>query len=598
VHAVPPSPPPGIPRPGDFVGGRYAVQRIVERGAHSMTLLSHDPDRRSVAIVTLYPGSATDETVARFVAEARTASQIDSEHVARIYEVGALVDGAPFVAMEYVAGTDLGEMVAARGGPFPVAVAVDIVLQAVDAVASARAQGILHRDLRPGHLVLVSQGDRAEILKVLDFDLTPVRDPGVPPPSLFPLRRRPPRSHAYKPPERVLDAAVTDPRADVWSLGAVLFFLVTAAPPFPEGSPAEVLSAIVARSVDAMRTRLRDIPGPLADTILRCLEPSPDRRFADVAELGAALVPYGTGARTADAHRAKASLTPAPPPAFLNTMPLQVITAATPAVHPPTPPPPPVSPGPPMFPGEEHATLAFTPTPHAAMLIPGTPAPGLLAPSMTPVSVPPAEMLPVAMGPPLLAPPSLLAPPAMMPLDTLPYPSGVPAAAPPAPSRGSAGVILAAVGGLLFVAIVGVIVGVVIFRPRAPGVADPVAAETTAPPAVTAPPMPDPAPTVSAVVAPPPTENASTASAPPAVSAAAAPSDVPSAAPPGLPAPAPSMAPPPAASAAPEPEPEASTSTAATATAAPPVQTTAAPAPVFVPPPKRPSKSDLLRSRQ
>jgi serine/threonine-protein kinase len=581
------------------VGGRYAVQRIVERGAHSMTLLSHDPERRPVAIVTLYPGSATDETVARFVAEARTAAQIDSEHVARIYEIGALVDGAPFVAMEYVAGTDLGEMVAARGGPFPVAVATDILLQAVDAVASARAQGVLHRDLRPGHLVLLSQGDRADVLKVLDFDLTPVRDPGTPPPSLFPLRRRPPRSHAFKPPERVLDAAAMDPRADVWSLGAVLYFLVTGAPPFVEGSPAEVLNAIVARSVDAMRARLRDIPGPLADTILRCLEPSPDRRFADVAELGAALVPYGTGARTADAQRAKVALTPAPAPTFLSTMPLQVITAATPAVPAPSAPPVPAPPGPAPFPGDDHPTLAFTPTPHAAMFIPGTPLPGPLAPSTMPVAVPTPGMPPAAMGPPMMGPPvaaspfmapPLMAPPVMMPHGTMPHPPALSPVAPTAPRSGSAGIIVAAVGGLLFVAIVGVIVGVVIFRPRQPVVTDAVPAETAAPPAVTAAPVVDPAPTVSAAAAPQSTESAS---ASPAVTASAVPSDVPSA----VPTSASSLA----SSAAAAPEPSASTASAAIET--PPtnasaIATTAAPPPVFVPPPRRPTKSDLLRSRQ
>ena len=213
------------------------MQRIVERGPLSMTLLTHESTRRPVAIVVLYKGKATPDVVARFIAEARTASQLDSDHVARVYEVGALPDGAPFVAMEYVAGTDVGEMVSARGGPFQIAVAADVLLQAIDAIACARAHGVLHRDLRPGNLMLVSQGDGSEVLKVLNFDLSPASDVAAPLPNLFPLRRRLPPSHAYRAPERALDPSVVDPRADVWSLGALLFLLVTGAPPFAEGTP-------------------------------------------------------------------------------------------------------------------------------------------------------------------------------------------------------------------------------------------------------------------------------------------------------------------------------------------------------------------------
>ncbi|HEX3344135.1 MAG TPA: serine/threonine-protein kinase, partial [Polyangiaceae bacterium] len=344
-----------------------------------MTLLTHDSAQRPVAIVALYPGKATEDVVARFVAEARTAALIESDHVARIYEVGALPDGAPFVAMEYVAGTDLGELVTARGGAVPVAVAADVLLQAVDALACARVQGVLHRDLRPASLVLVSQPDGSEILKVLDFDLSPVRDPSSPPPNLFPLRRRPVRSHAYRAPERVLDPAVMDQRADVWSLGAMLFLLVSGAPPFGEGAPTDVLAAIANRSAEVLRARLRDVPGPLADAILRCLEPSPDRRFSDVAELGEWLVPYGTGARTAGARRARAVLS-RPPPSFVTTMPMQIITAAPPPMLPVSPSPPPAMPAPEELAGFEARTLAFTPTPHAAMLISVAPPPVMAAP--------------------------------------------------------------------------------------------------------------------------------------------------------------------------------------------------------------------------
>jgi serine/threonine-protein kinase len=345
----------------------------------------------------------------------------------------------------------------------------------------------------------------------------------------------------------VLDAGVVDPRADVWSLGAVLFLLVTGAPPFAEGTPSEVLGAIATRSPEALRARLRDVPGPLADAILRCLEPDRDRRFVDVAELAEALVPYGTGTRTEGARRARAALTPAPP-SFVTTMPVQVILAGSPPpALSPSPPPPQALPypAPEEMPGFEAPTLAFNPTPHAAMLVPmATPHPMDVAPF------------------PL---PSLAPPPAVV------------------PTTGPSGTIVAIVAALLTVAIGGAVLGFLVFRARASFVAEPASMETSSPPAASSSSPPEPAPVPASAAAPPPTETAS-----------AAPSEAPSAAPSSAPSAEASAAPPPAA-----PPPAvvyvAPATTPPRETSTPPIPVVA---PVLAPPPRRPNRSDVLRSRE
>src|SRR5205814_4371112 len=107
------------------------------------------------------------QVVQRFVREARAAVQIQSEHVARVTDVGTLPTGSPYMVMEYLEGEDLSEAVA-RGGAIPLARAVGYLLQACEAIAEAHALGIVHRDLKPANLYLARRAGRGSIVKVLD----------------------------------------------------------------------------------------------------------------------------------------------------------------------------------------------------------------------------------------------------------------------------------------------------------------------------------------------------------------------------------------------------------------------------------------------
>ena len=130
-----------------------------------------------VALKFLLPEALGNaEAVARFAREARAAVKIESEHVARVIDVGSLENGAPYMVMEYLEGSDLAAWLRERG-PLPVEQAVDFVLQACEAIAEAHALGIVHRDLKPANLFCVAAPDGLLSIKVLDFGISKVRPP-------------------------------------------------------------------------------------------------------------------------------------------------------------------------------------------------------------------------------------------------------------------------------------------------------------------------------------------------------------------------------------------------------------------------------------
>ena len=151
---------PGGVREGDILADKYRVERVLGVGGMGVVVAAHHMQLdEKVALKFLLPemlGSA--EAVARFAREARAASRIKSEHVARIADVGVLPNGAPYMVMEYLDGGDLAGWIKERG-PLPVEQAVDFTLQACVAVADAHALGIVHRDLKPANLFCVRRSD-------------------------------------------------------------------------------------------------------------------------------------------------------------------------------------------------------------------------------------------------------------------------------------------------------------------------------------------------------------------------------------------------------------------------------------------------------
>lgn len=246
----------------------------------------------AVAIKLLYADD--EEAVGRLLAEARSASRLGGEHVARVIDVDIGENGLPFIVMEYLEGIDLNQVLAQKG-QLPRWQVVDYTLQALEGISQAHARGIVHRDLKPSNLFVARLADGKEVLKILDFGVSKSLDFSVAQQSYTgagSVLGSPP----YMSPEQVRSPKTVDLRTDIWSIGVVMYELLTGKLPFFGTEIQETFAQILEREVPSIRAQVAGVPDGLEKVILRCLAKDRDRRFQDVAELARELTPFGSGA--------------------------------------------------------------------------------------------------------------------------------------------------------------------------------------------------------------------------------------------------------------------------------------------------------------
>ena len=284
---------------GQLIAGKYRVQQLLGRGGMGVVMAAlHEHLNQRVALKFLTDDAYQQpEAVARFLREARSAVQIQSEHVARVMDVGTLDSGAPYMVMEYLRGLDLKE-VSTRRGPLPVTEAVDFVLQACDAVAEAHSLGIIHRDLKPSNLFLTERPDGTPLVKVLDFGISKALHGGGPGGQTSKQQMTASAaimgSPQYMSPEQIRSSKNVDARADVWALGTILHELLAGSPAYVADTVPGLLAMIVADAPPPISQSRPDIPADLEASILRCLEKDRERRFVNVAEFARALERYAS----------------------------------------------------------------------------------------------------------------------------------------------------------------------------------------------------------------------------------------------------------------------------------------------------------------
>lgn len=263
---------------GRVVAG-YEIMEPIGRGAMGTVFKAEQLSmERHVALKILHDAlSAEPEAVERFLHEARAGGQFSHPNIIRIYDINQ-TEGYCFISMEYVPGGDVGSLVE-REGPLPAAQVVDIAIQTATALAHAHGKGVIHRDVKPTNLLL----GRDSLIKLADLGLAKSLDAaGV---SSITASGTVLATLAYIPPEQVTNAASVDGRADIYSLGATLYHLLTGVAPFRGTNIAELSQAILTEPPRSVRAYRDDVPAALDSAIARSMAKDPAQRFQDAQSL-------------------------------------------------------------------------------------------------------------------------------------------------------------------------------------------------------------------------------------------------------------------------------------------------------------------------
>lgn len=272
-------------RPGEIVPGtRYELVRWLGDGGMGVVYEARHVDiDRTVALKILRPNISRDPSAAElFRREARTASQIGSQHIIEIFDFAELPDGRLLFAMELVDGVPLS--VPVRKGPLPPERVVSILRQVCKGLFGAHAAGVLHRDIKPENIMLTQRRGRKDFVKLLDFGVsTMMGDVSTADGDVL-------GTPYYLAPE-VVSGAEVDERSDIYSLGCTAYEMLVGRPPIVAETVREIVRMHLTEDPVPIRKANggEDCPAALEAVVMRCLAKNPDDRYRDMADLEAAL---------------------------------------------------------------------------------------------------------------------------------------------------------------------------------------------------------------------------------------------------------------------------------------------------------------------
>src|SRR6266511_1304392 len=267
------------------LGGRYEIDSMLGRGGMAEVYLGIDRVLgRQIAVKVLGSQFSKDNSfVTRFRREAQSAAALNHPNVVSVFDTGS-DDGTHFIVMEYIKGKTLSQVIR-EDGPLMPERAVEITLAVAEALAFAHRNGIIHRDVKPGNIMLTPSGD----VKVMDFGIARATTSESITQTATVLG-----TATYFSPEQAQGARV-DARSDIYSLGCVLYEMLTAQPPFSADTAVAVAYKHVQENPVPPSGLNRDVPTSLDAIVMKCLAKNPDNRYQSAEELRQDLARFQAG---------------------------------------------------------------------------------------------------------------------------------------------------------------------------------------------------------------------------------------------------------------------------------------------------------------
>ncbi|MEI9941231.1 MAG: protein kinase [Pseudomonadota bacterium] len=322
------------PVPGDVIGGKYRIVRLIgDGGMGTVYEAHHEFLETNVALKFLHSELAKRAGLgSRFLQEARVSARIRSPHVTHVTDVDQTADGSPYLVMELLQGEPLQQAMD-RQGRLPPEQAVDFALQILSGLESAHAIGVVHRDLKPDNVFIVP-GAAGPLLKLIDFGIAKLR-------ASTEFQKGLTRAGVimgtpeYMAPEQLFAAENVDHRADLYSLGVILFEMLSGRRPADGDDVETIVAAVVSGNVRHLAEVAPGLSPGLVAVVERALRPDRDARFASALEMRSALAPFAgalSHARLAASPESvpQAVAAASSPPQPQHTGPAQVFEVAPP----------------------------------------------------------------------------------------------------------------------------------------------------------------------------------------------------------------------------------------------------------------------------
>jgi serine/threonine protein kinase len=269
---------------GSTVLGKYHIDRLIGRGGMGAVFQATNAAiGKRVALKFLAAASSRDGDAAiRFQREAEAASLAESPHIVQIFDSGRSERGLPFLVMELLTGEDLRARLR-REGRLDVGAAVHIAAQVLKALRQAHAAGIVHRDLKPDNVFLCRRDDEPAFVKIVDFGISKLQQaPGV---DTLTHEGAVLGTAFYMSPEQAQSFPDIDGRTDLFSVGAILYEMLTGEPPHSAPTYEAVLIAICTRDAADVRAKAPEVPDKLARVIARALERNREQRYESAGDM-------------------------------------------------------------------------------------------------------------------------------------------------------------------------------------------------------------------------------------------------------------------------------------------------------------------------